>query len=105
MHSTTSKNLRASFVKASHTRFAPDFALAVLKGLSHVAPHAHVLKLHNKDFSREPEVVRRMDADPLIGDEAQPTQTLAEMVRADERLKKEFHSITLPILVLHGTAD
>ena len=34
---------------------APDFALAVLKGLSHIAPHAHVLKLKNKDFSRDPE--------------------------------------------------
>src|SRR5215471_18902703 len=31
----------------------PDFALAVVKGLSHVAPHAHVLKLHNEDFSRD----------------------------------------------------
>src|SRR5262249_37236868 len=36
---------------------APDFALAVLKGLSHIAPHAHVLKLHNEDFSRDPDVV------------------------------------------------
>jgi acylglycerol lipase len=26
---------------------APDFALAVLKGLSHLAPHAHVLHLKN----------------------------------------------------------
>ena len=34
---------------------APDFALAVVKGLSHLAPHAHVLKLKNEDFSRDPE--------------------------------------------------
>jgi alpha-beta hydrolase superfamily lysophospholipase len=27
------------------------------------------------------------------------------MVRADERLKKEFPLITLPLLILHGTAD
>ena len=27
------------------------------------------------------------------------------MVRADERLKKEFPLITLPVLILHGTAD
>ena len=43
---------------------APDFGLAVLKGLSPVAPHAHVLKLKN-----------------------------------------EFPLITLPLLILHGTAD
>ena len=38
-------------------------------------------------------------------DEVQPTQTVAELVRADERLKAEFPLITLPLLILHGTAD
>ncbi len=84
---------------------APDFALAVLKGLSHVAPHAHVLKLKNEDFSRDPNVVAAMNADPLIAHETQSTQTVAAMVRADERLKKDFPRITLPVLILHGTAD
>ncbi|MEO7206569.1 MAG: lysophospholipase [Steroidobacteraceae bacterium] len=84
---------------------APAFALAVLKGLSHVAPHAHVLKLHNADFSRDPNAVRAMNVDALIANEAQPTQTLAAMVRADERLKVEFPRITLPLLILHGTGD
>ena len=89
----------------AHEVPAPDFALAVLKGLSHVAPHAHVLRLKNEDFSRNPEVVAAMNSDPLIAHEVQPTQTVAEMVRADERLKKEFPRITLPVLILHGTAD
>lgn len=84
---------------------APDFALAVLKGLSHVAPHAHVLRLKNEDFSRDPKVVQAMNDDPLIAGESQPTQTVAEMVRADERLKQAFPQITLPVLIIHGTAD
>lgn len=84
---------------------APDFALAVLKGLSHIAPHAHVLKLHNEDFSRDTAVVDFMNNDPLIAHETQPTQTVAAMVRADERLKEEFPKITLPVLILHGTKD
>ncbi len=84
---------------------APDFALAVLKGLSHIAPHAHVLKLHNKDFSRDPKAVELMNNDPLIADESQPTQTVAAMVRADDRLKKDFAQFTLPLLILHGTSD
>ena len=46
-----------------------------------------------------------MNNDPLVEHETQPTQTLAEMVRADEKLKKEFKSIILPVLILHGTAD
>jgi acylglycerol lipase len=84
---------------------APDFAIAVLKGISHLAPHAHVVKLHNEDFSRDPEVVRSMNADPLIAHEVQPTRTAAEMARADDRLKREFPLITLPVLILHGTLD
>ena len=84
---------------------APDFAIAVLKGLSHIAPHAHVLKLHNEDFSRDPEVVQFMNNDPLIAHEVQPTQTIAAMARADDRLKNGFAKINLPLLILHGTKD
>lgn len=84
---------------------APDFALAALKGLSHIFPHAHVLHLKNEDFSRDPAVVAAMNADPLIAHETQPTKTVAELVRADARLKQEFPKFTLPLLILHGTAD
>jgi alpha-beta hydrolase superfamily lysophospholipase len=89
----------------AHEVPAPDFALSVFKGLSHVAPHAHILRLKNEDFSRDPKVVQAKNSDPLIVNEIQPTQTLAEMVRADERLRNEFPRITLPVLILHGTAD
>jgi alpha-beta hydrolase superfamily lysophospholipase len=84
---------------------APDFAIAALKGLSHLAPHAHVLRLANADFSRNPAVVEAMNEDPLIAHETQPTRTVAELARADERLAKAFPSMTLPLLILHGTAD
>lgn len=70
-----------------------------------MAPHAHVLRLNNADFSRDPAVVERMNHDPLIAHETQPTQTLAEMVRADERLKQAFPAFTLPLLILHVTLD
>jgi acylglycerol lipase len=89
----------------AHQLPAPDFALAVFKGLSHLAPHAHVLHLKNEDFSRDAQAVAAMNADPLIAHETQPTRTLAAMVRADERLKREFPLMTLPVLILHGTAD
>jgi acylglycerol lipase len=84
---------------------APDFVLAALKGVSHLAPHAHVLALKNADFSRDPRAVATMDADPLIAHETQPTRTVAEMARADDRLKLSFDKFTLPVLILHGTAD
>lgn len=89
----------------AHELPAPDFALAVFKGLGYLAPHAHILHLPNERFSRDAKAVDAMNADPLIAHETQPTRTMAAMVRADERLKKEFPQITLPVLILHGTAD
>jgi alpha-beta hydrolase superfamily lysophospholipase len=85
--------------------YAPDFVLSAVKGLSILAPHAHVLKLKNEDFSRDPQVIELMNQDPLIADEVQPSLTVAEMARADERLKREFPALTLPVLILHGSAD
>ena len=85
--------------------FAPDFALKLLEGASHVAPHAHVLKLKMEDFSRDPNWVARLNADPLTLDEVQPVATVAALARAGERFEREFGRITLPILILHGTAD
>ena len=84
---------------------APDFALAVLKGLSHLAPHAHVLNLPKKEFSRDPKVTQALIDDPLLENEVQPTKTVAEMVRADERLKSDFPQFRLPLLIIHGTKD
>ncbi|WP_426611915.1 alpha/beta hydrolase [Bradyrhizobium sp. McL0616] len=84
---------------------APGFALAVLKGVGRLAPHLRVLKLKNEDFSRDPEIVESMNVDPLIAGESQTARTVAELIRADETLKMEFPRITLPLLILHGTAD
>jgi alpha-beta hydrolase superfamily lysophospholipase len=85
--------------------YAPDVALAVIKGVSHLLPHAPILHLKNEDFSRDPAVVAALNADPLTANETQPTSTVAALVRADERLDREFPRITLPVLILHGTAD
>lgn len=84
---------------------APRFALALIKGIGHVAPRARALALKNKDFSRDPTVVRAMDEDPLIAGEAQPFATMAALIRADEELRKRIPEIQLPLYVIHGSAD
>lgn len=84
---------------------APGFALAAIKGISHLAPRLPVLKLKNEDFSRDPKAVEALNDDPLTAHEAQPAMTVAALVRADERLHDSFPSITLPLLIMHGTDD
>jgi len=84
---------------------APGFALAAIKGLSHIAPRLPVLKLKMADFTRDPAALAALEADTLTLHEAQPAATVAALVRADERLREEFPRITIPVLILHGTAD
>jgi acylglycerol lipase len=84
---------------------APGFALAAIKGLSHIAPRLPVLKLKNEDFSRDPKAVETLNNDPLTAHEVQPAITVAALVRADERLREEFPRMTLPLLIMHGTDD
>ena len=84
---------------------APGFALAAIKGLSHIAPRLPVLKLKNEDFSRDPKAVEALNNDPLTTGEVQPAITVAALVRADERLHDAFPLITLPLLIMHGTDD
>jgi acylglycerol lipase len=48
---------------------APGFALAAIKGLSHIAPRLPVLKLKNEDFSRDPKAVEALNNDPLTAHE------------------------------------
>lgn len=84
---------------------APDFALALIKGLSMIAPKLPVLTLKMKDFTRDPAALAALEADPFTKGEVQPAKTVAALVRADERMKREFPRITLPVFIMHGTVD
>jgi acylglycerol lipase len=84
---------------------APDFVLKVVQWLSRIAPRLPVLRLKNEDFSRDPGAVQAMRDDPLVAREAQPARTVAALLAGAERLAREFPRITLPVLILHGSAD
>ena len=85
--------------------YAPNVLLTVIKAISRIVPRLPVLRLKNRDFSRDPAVVALMDADPLIAGEVQPMATVAALARVTDRLKTGFASIGCPILILHGTED
>jgi alpha-beta hydrolase superfamily lysophospholipase len=84
---------------------APAWVLSIIRGLSRIAPKLPVLKLKNEDFSRNTDVVHWLNADPLTRGEVQPARTVAALLRATDRMRREFSRITLPVLIVHGTAD
>jgi len=83
----------------------PNAVALILKGISHLTPHLHVFALKNIDFSRDPQAVERMNNDALIAKESQPAETAAEMLKAADRLKENMPKFTVPVLIIHGTAD
>jgi len=84
---------------------APAPVLALVRWLSGPFPKLRVLKLPNKEFSRLPEVVAALNADPLIANEKQTALTVAQMLVGIDRLRRGFPSLRLPVLIAHGTAD
>ena len=55
--------------------------------------------------SRDPDVVARYEADPLVHHKAIPARTLVELLGAMQGFPAQAREIRLPTLILHGTAD
>ncbi|WP_067696893.1 alpha/beta hydrolase [Nocardia jejuensis] len=73
--------------------------------VSRIAPNLPVVKLDSTLVSRDPEVVRDYDADPLNHHGGVPARTAHEMLRAGEFVTGHLSNLTAPLLVQHGTAD
>ncbi|MDP3493881.1 MAG: lysophospholipase [Hyphomonadaceae bacterium] len=84
---------------------APRPALDLIEWIGSWAPDIGVLKLKNKDFTREAAALAALNADPLIANETQPARTVGALWKADKRLETSFPKIILPVLILHGSDD
>lgn len=84
---------------------APAAVLSLVRLLGRLAPNLPALKLKMKDFTRDPQALRALEDDPLTQGEVQPAGTVAALLRATDRMRREFPKVTLPVLILHGTAD
>ncbi|MEV4127933.1 lysophospholipase [Nocardia sp. NPDC049707] len=73
--------------------------------LSRFAPNLGVLKLDSSMISRDPDVIRAYDNDPLVFRGKLPARTGMEILSATEFVKSRLDKLTVPLLVLHGTAD
>ena len=73
--------------------------------LSVVAPKLGVVGIDSSAVSRDPEVVKDYDADPLNYHGKLPARTVAELSRAIDGYPDGVARFKLPMLVMHGTAD
>jgi alpha-beta hydrolase superfamily lysophospholipase len=73
--------------------------------LSRVLPDLGVLRLEAEAVSRDPEVVRDYRTDPLNHTGKMVARTGAELMSTALAMPRRLPSLTMPLLVLHGTAD
>jgi acylglycerol lipase len=73
--------------------------------LSAVAPRLGVYAIDSSTVSRDPEVVRDYDADPLNYHGKLPARTVHEMAEEVARFPEALRRIRIPLLVQVGTSD
>jgi acylglycerol lipase len=84
---------------------APAPVRLIARGLSAVAPRLGVFAVDASLVSRDPEVVRAYENDPLVHHGKLPVRTVAELAAAVESFPATVDAITVPTLIMYGTAD
>lgn len=80
--------------------------LVALAGiLGKLTPNLPVLSLDTKAISRDPKEVAAYEADPLVYHGKILARTGAELNGAIKAAQARFGAITMPLFVMHGTAD
>jgi acylglycerol lipase len=81
-------------------------SMAKLVGLlAKIAPGMPTVKLDGTSVSRDPEVVKLYDSDPLNYRGATPAHTAAEFARTMQCIKTNMPEFRLPVFILYGSAD
>lgn len=84
---------------------APAPVRLIARGLSAVAPRLGVFSVDASLVSRDPEVVRAYQDDPLVHHGKLPVRTVAELGAAVDSFPGAVGAITVPTLIMYGTAD
>jgi acylglycerol lipase len=73
--------------------------------LSALTPRLGVIGIDSALICRDPQVVRAYDDDPLVFHGKLPARTVFELERAVRSLPSSVHAITVPTLIMYGSAD
>ncbi len=73
--------------------------------LGRLLPRLPLSKLNASDVSRDPEIVRSYEADPLVYRGRMRAGLVAAMIRAVARIQSGMARVSPPLLIMHGTAD
>jgi acylglycerol lipase len=83
----------------------PKLQEVVGRALSLIAPRAPLIAIDPELVSRDPIVVADYRSDPLVHHGKIPARTAVQLADAVDRLPSTVSAITVPTLILYGTAD
>jgi alpha-beta hydrolase superfamily lysophospholipase len=84
---------------------APAPIRLVGRVLSAIAPTLPLIAIDSSAVSRDPQVVQDYRTDPLVHHGKLPARTVAELAAAIDCFPDQAATITIPTLILYGTAD
>ncbi|NLU64083.1 alpha/beta hydrolase [Rhodococcus sp. HNM0563] len=87
------------------TSGTPSIVVEIGKVIGRFLPDLPVQKLDSNAVSRDPAVVAAYQADPLVHHGLVPAGIARVLIDNEQSLPQRLPSLTLPVLVLHGTAD
>jgi alpha-beta hydrolase superfamily lysophospholipase len=83
----------------------PGWAVAAAKLMSALAPKLSIQALPGGTLSHDPAVEAQVEQDPLIHHGKISARLGAEILRASDEARANLGKITVPVLIMHGTAD
>jgi acylglycerol lipase len=84
---------------------APAPMRVAARVLSALAPRTPLIAVDSSQVSRDPEVVREYQQDPLVHHGKLPVRTVAELAGAIDAFPAAVGAINVPTLIMYGTDD
>ncbi|MCK4356005.1 lysophospholipase [Candidatus Bipolaricaulota bacterium] len=84
---------------------ASPITISMVKLLSTLLPRAGLFQLEAEGVSRDPAVVQAYVSDPLVHTRKITAWLTYEILKAMQRITAEASKITLPVLIVQGSAD
>jgi acylglycerol lipase len=92
------------------TTWVPGESISPLLGritgiLGKLIPNLPQMKLPNEQFSSDHIVVSMIYSDQLINNKNGPVRTAAQLLNAMAKIQRDTEKFSVPVLILHGSAD
>jgi alpha-beta hydrolase superfamily lysophospholipase len=105
---TRQPDIRGVILSAPSVKISEEispFLQKISSVMSKLFPKLPVVKLETAALSRDPEVLKRRDNDPLVYQGKILARTGAEILQATRLIQAQMERISRPLLILHGTED